>query len=164
LRTGHCGLRGHLHRIGVADTSSCSCGQDDQTPYHVVTVGCAATYTESGSPTHPHAPVARTIRLLTMSSRTALHVGKRGTKCGQREWTTETVGNGRRNKNHCPVHHIHQSKNLDARRAQKKKEKCNNENGNRRNGHGSNGSFVWVNGLNGVNGPCTVDFMNVSNC
>jgi hypothetical protein len=58
LRTGHCGLRGHLHRIGVADTSSCSCGQDDQTPYHV---------------------------------------------------------------KHCPVHHIHQSKNLDARRTQKKK-------------------------------------------
>jgi hypothetical protein len=52
-----------------------------------VTVGYAATYTESGLPTHPHAPVARMIRLLTMSSRTALHTGKRVTKCGQREWT-----------------------------------------------------------------------------
>jgi hypothetical protein len=35
----------------------------------------------------------------------------------------ETVGNGSRNKKHCPVHHIHQSKNLDAGRTQKKKKK-----------------------------------------
>jgi hypothetical protein len=54
-----------------------------------VTVGCAATYTESGLPAHPHAPVARMIRLLTMSSRTALQTGKRGTNCGQMEWTTK---------------------------------------------------------------------------
>jgi hypothetical protein len=31
----------------------------------------------------------------------------------------ETAGNRSRNKKHCPVHHIHQSKNLDARRTQK---------------------------------------------
>jgi hypothetical protein len=31
----------------------------------------------------------------------------------------ETVGNGSRNKKHCPVHHIQQSKNLDARQTQK---------------------------------------------
>jgi hypothetical protein len=31
LRTGHCGLHGNLHRIGVADTSTCPCGQDNQT-------------------------------------------------------------------------------------------------------------------------------------
>lgn len=36
LRTGHCGLRAHLKRIGVAATSLCDCGQADQTPSHVL--------------------------------------------------------------------------------------------------------------------------------
>ena len=33
---GHCGLRAHLKRIGVSDTSLCECGQADQTPDHVL--------------------------------------------------------------------------------------------------------------------------------
>ena len=36
LRTGHCGLRAHLKRTGISDTSLCECGQDDQTPDHVL--------------------------------------------------------------------------------------------------------------------------------
>ena len=36
LRTGHCGLRAHLKRIGISDTSLCECGQADQTPDHVL--------------------------------------------------------------------------------------------------------------------------------
>ena len=36
LRTGHCGLRSHLKRIGVADTALCECGQADQTPAHIL--------------------------------------------------------------------------------------------------------------------------------
>ena len=36
LRTGHCGLSGHLKRIGISDTSLCECGQADQTPDHVL--------------------------------------------------------------------------------------------------------------------------------
>nr|KAG5705581.1 hypothetical protein BaRGS_034779 [Batillaria attramentaria] len=36
LRTGHCGLRAHLKRIGVADTALCQCGLADQTPSHVL--------------------------------------------------------------------------------------------------------------------------------
>ena len=36
LRTGHCGLRAHLKRIGQADTATCHCGNDDQTPEHVL--------------------------------------------------------------------------------------------------------------------------------
>jgi hypothetical protein len=58
----------------------------------------------SGSPTHPHVPVASTIREPSVARGNGL--------------PKETVGNGSRNK-HCPVHHIHQSKNLDARRTQK---------------------------------------------
>ena len=36
LCTGHCGLSAHLKRIGISDTSLCECGQDDQTPDHVL--------------------------------------------------------------------------------------------------------------------------------
>ena len=36
LRTGHCGLRAHLKRIGVAESSLCSCEMEDQTPQHVL--------------------------------------------------------------------------------------------------------------------------------
>ena len=36
LRTGHCGLRAHLKRIGVTDTSQCQCGLSDQTPSHIL--------------------------------------------------------------------------------------------------------------------------------
>ena len=36
LRTGHCGLRNHLKRIGVVPTSLCPCGEADQTPEHVL--------------------------------------------------------------------------------------------------------------------------------
>ena len=32
LRTGHRGLLAHLTRIGQADTATCRCGNDDQTP------------------------------------------------------------------------------------------------------------------------------------
>ena len=35
LRTGHCGLRAHLRRIGVAASSSCDCGAE-QTVHHVL--------------------------------------------------------------------------------------------------------------------------------
>ena len=36
LRTGHCGLRAHLKRIGVRDDARCECGQADQTPAHIL--------------------------------------------------------------------------------------------------------------------------------
>ena len=36
LRTGHCGLKAHLKRIGVAETALCDCGQADQTPQHIL--------------------------------------------------------------------------------------------------------------------------------
>ena len=36
LRTGHCGLRAHLKRIGVAPSAQCECGQADQTPAHIL--------------------------------------------------------------------------------------------------------------------------------
>ena len=36
LRTGHCGLRAHLKRLGVTDTALCQCGQADQTPSHIL--------------------------------------------------------------------------------------------------------------------------------
>lgn len=36
LRTGHCGLRAHLKRIGVANTALCQCEQADQTPSHIL--------------------------------------------------------------------------------------------------------------------------------
>ena len=36
MRTGHCGLRAHLKRIGVTATATCQCGQADQTPAHIL--------------------------------------------------------------------------------------------------------------------------------
>ncbi|KAK7109741.1 hypothetical protein V1264_013730 [Littorina saxatilis] len=36
LRTGYCGLRAHLKRIGIIDTALCECGQADQTPSHML--------------------------------------------------------------------------------------------------------------------------------
>ena len=36
LRTGHCGLRAHLRRIGVAASALCGCGGADETPEHVL--------------------------------------------------------------------------------------------------------------------------------
>ncbi|XP_070195246.1 uncharacterized protein [Littorina saxatilis] len=36
LRTGDCGLRAHLKRIGITDTALCECGQADQTPSHML--------------------------------------------------------------------------------------------------------------------------------
>ena len=36
LRTGHCLLRAHMKRIGAADTETCSCGEEAQTPEHVL--------------------------------------------------------------------------------------------------------------------------------
>ena len=35
LRTGHCGLRKHLKRLGLADSAHCECGSDEQTPEHI---------------------------------------------------------------------------------------------------------------------------------
>ena len=34
LRTGHCGLKGHLKKIGIQPLALCDCGKDDQTPNH----------------------------------------------------------------------------------------------------------------------------------
>ena len=34
LRTGHCGLKGHLKKIGIQPSGLCDCGKDDQTPNH----------------------------------------------------------------------------------------------------------------------------------
>ena len=36
LRTGHCGLRKHMKRIGIADTAECQCGAEEQTPLHIL--------------------------------------------------------------------------------------------------------------------------------
>ena len=36
LRTGHCYLKAHLRRIGVAESARCDCGEGDQTPAHVL--------------------------------------------------------------------------------------------------------------------------------
>ena len=34
LRTGHCGLKGHLKKNGIQPSALCDCGKDDQTPNH----------------------------------------------------------------------------------------------------------------------------------
>ena len=36
LRTGHCGLRKHLKRLGLADSAHCECGSEKQTPEHIL--------------------------------------------------------------------------------------------------------------------------------
>ena len=36
LRTGHCGLKSHLKRIGVANSAQCDCRTADQTVHHVL--------------------------------------------------------------------------------------------------------------------------------
>ena len=36
MRTGHCRLRSHLHRIGISDTPECPCHTDVETPEHVL--------------------------------------------------------------------------------------------------------------------------------
>ena len=36
LRTGHCGLRKHLKRLGIRETASCECGNEEQTPEHIL--------------------------------------------------------------------------------------------------------------------------------
>ena len=36
LSTGHCGLRKHLKRLGLADSAHCECGSEEQTPEHIL--------------------------------------------------------------------------------------------------------------------------------
>ena len=36
LRTGHCALRKHLKRLGLADSAHCECGSEEQTPEHIL--------------------------------------------------------------------------------------------------------------------------------
>ncbi|KAK7096448.1 hypothetical protein V1264_005748 [Littorina saxatilis] len=36
LRTGHCGLKKHLKRLGLADDAHCECGSEEQTPEHIL--------------------------------------------------------------------------------------------------------------------------------
>ena len=36
LRTGHCGLKKHLKRLGLSDTAHCECGSEEQTPHHIL--------------------------------------------------------------------------------------------------------------------------------
>ena len=36
LRTGHCGLRAHLKRIGVMNSALCDCKEAEQTVHHIV--------------------------------------------------------------------------------------------------------------------------------
>ena len=36
LRTGHCGLRKHLKRLGLTDSAHCECGSEEQTPEHIL--------------------------------------------------------------------------------------------------------------------------------
>jgi hypothetical protein len=74
-------------------------------------VGCAATYTESGSLTHPHAPVA-------MDDQTPYHVLQ---DCPTyREERNQVWPEGMDYQKVEKLGNIHQSKNLDARRTQKK--------------------------------------------
>jgi hypothetical protein len=44
LRTGHGGLRAHLHRIGLRESAACDCGADRETPEHILMV--CPTYSE----------------------------------------------------------------------------------------------------------------------
>ena len=36
LRTGHCGLKKHMKKMGLAETAHCECGADEQTPAHIL--------------------------------------------------------------------------------------------------------------------------------
>ena len=36
LRTGHCGLRKRLKKLGLADSAHCECGSEEQTPEHIL--------------------------------------------------------------------------------------------------------------------------------
>ena len=36
LRTGHCGLRAHLKRIGIMDSALCDCKEAKQTVHHIL--------------------------------------------------------------------------------------------------------------------------------
>ena len=36
LRTGHCGLRGHLKRIGIMDSALCDCKEAEQTVHRIL--------------------------------------------------------------------------------------------------------------------------------
>ena len=36
LRTGHCGLRAHLKRIGIMDSALCDCREAEQTIHHIL--------------------------------------------------------------------------------------------------------------------------------
>ena len=36
LRTGHCGLRKHMKRLGLVETAECECGAEEQTPFHIL--------------------------------------------------------------------------------------------------------------------------------
>ena len=36
LRTGHCRLRAHMHRMGLSHTPDCQCGTAQQTPEHIL--------------------------------------------------------------------------------------------------------------------------------
>ena len=36
LRTGHCGLRKHLKRLGLVDSAHCECGSEEQTSEHIL--------------------------------------------------------------------------------------------------------------------------------
>ena len=36
LRTGHCGLKKHMKRMGLAENAHCECGSDEQTPEHIL--------------------------------------------------------------------------------------------------------------------------------
>jgi len=36
LRTGHCGLRKHMKKMGLVDTATCQCGSEEQTPQHIL--------------------------------------------------------------------------------------------------------------------------------
>ena len=35
LRTGHCGVRKHLNRLGLVDSAHCQCGSEEKTPEHI---------------------------------------------------------------------------------------------------------------------------------
>ncbi|KAK7093513.1 hypothetical protein V1264_007248 [Littorina saxatilis] len=36
LRTGHCRLRAHMHRLGLSHTPNCPCETGPQTPEHIL--------------------------------------------------------------------------------------------------------------------------------